>query len=80
MLSNFVTKANEKTILNIYRFVHLFLGSWTVSFMIIKRNQIQFGNSIGGLGNMIQFPLSLLEFAIKRKHVDLFICGEVILV
>ena len=35
--------------------------------MIIKRNQIQFGNSIGGLGNMIQFLLSLSEFAIKKK-------------
>ena len=77
MLSNFVTKANEKTILNIYRFVQFFLGSWTISFMIIKRNQIQFGNSIGGLGNMIQFPLSLLEFAIKKKHVDLFIVMSV---
>ena len=67
MLINFATKANEKTILNIYRFVQFFPGSWTVSFMIIKRNQIQFGNSIGGLGNTIQFPLSSLEFATRKK-------------
>ena len=47
--------------------------------MIIKRNQIQFGNSIGGLGNMIQFLLSLSEFAIKKKkHVDLFIIYNVL--